>query len=182
MASIHQRTVDFLRDISTIVNSDGRFIYGRQLHSSIDYANNSEPNSNDPSPTISLLPFTITISTDPDSSFDSTNISLIFSRGADVIDSPEREEEIITEMSQIAENFVEVIREEQLKPISFDIGNVQMQAEYHFWMGTNSGVVTTFTLNIKKDCNGGQPILVWILASSIWNDSGVWLDGQTWND
>lgn len=27
-----------------------------------------------------------------------------------------------------------------------------------------------------------SPILSWILASNSWNDSGVWVDSETWND
>ena len=25
-------------------------------------------------------------------------------------------------------------------------------------------------------------VLLWILATSFWDDSGTWIDGETWND
>lgn len=159
MASIHERTVDFLRETAAIVNPNGRFIYGRELQNSFNsYPTNSTANSSkeNSKPLISLLPFEISPSTSPDSSFDTASISLIFSRSADVADDASREEEIMNEMSEIAENFLLVINEGQQKPILYDIENIRMQAEYQIWMGTNSGYVVTFTLNIKKDCNTSE--------------------------
>ena len=29
---------------------------------------------------------------------------------------------------------------------------------------------------------GGAPVTPWILAANIWNDAGIWIDTETWND
>ncbi len=151
MASAHQRTVEYLKGIGEAVNPNGRFIYGREVHGSFDYANNSKPNSESPNPLISLLPFDISDANNPDNNFDSANISLIFTRSADVADNAEREEAIINEMSELAESFKMVLKEGE-KPAGFSVSNFRQQAEYLIHMGTNSGVVLTFTLFIMQPC------------------------------
>ena len=153
MASVHENVVNLLRDTASIINPSGRFIYGRELYSSFDYGNNSAPNSNsvDSKPIISLLPFSVTINNDPDTVYNNTSISMIFSRSADVADSASREETILSEMASLAENFIFLL-DNASKPITYTIGNVQMQPEYQFWRGTNSGYSVTFTLNMKQDC------------------------------
>ena len=61
MASIHERIVNILRDTATIVNPDGRFIYGREVHNTLDYPNMSQPSDEEAKALISLLPFQITM-------------------------------------------------------------------------------------------------------------------------
>ena len=151
MASVHESIVDLLRTTASVVNPNGRFIYGRELHSSIDYGNNLKPSDDIGKPCISLLPFTINKSFNPDSSFDSAEISMIFSRAADVQDNAEREEDILNQMGALCEVYVSLLYNAE-KPIGHVIGNVNMQAEYQMWMGTNSGFVATFTLSMKQDC------------------------------
>lgn len=151
MASIHQNIVDLLRTVATVVNSSGRFIYGRELHSSYDYANNTIASDINGKPLISLLPFVITKSTNEDLSFDSAEISMIFSRSADVQDSASKEEQILSEMSALCEVFISLLQDAS-KPVGHVISDVRMQAEYQMWMGTNSGFVTTFTLSMLQNC------------------------------
>jgi len=167
MASIHQNIVNLLRTVATVVNPSGRFIYGRELHSSYDYANNTIASDISGKPLISLLPFVITKSTDENSSFDSAEISIIFSRSADVEDNASREEKILDEMSELCELFVSLLQDGS-KSISHVISNVRMQAEYQIWMGTNSGFVTTFTLSMLQNCDPASlPGLQFQLKSSL---------------
>lgn len=151
MASIHERIVNVLRDTATIVNPDGRFIYGREVHNTLDYPNMSLPSSEDAKALISLLPFQITRTNNPDNNYDSASISMVFSRSADVQDNAAKEEEIMNEMAALAETFLSDLIDADA-PISFNLSDVQMQAEYQVWMGTASGYVVTFTFNILKDC------------------------------
>ena len=151
MASIHQKIVNLFRTVATVVNPSGRFIYGRELHSSYNYDNNTIASDISGKPLISLLPFVITKSTNEDSSFDTAEISMIFSRSADVQDNASREEEILSEMSALCEVFVSLLQDGS-KRVGHVISDVRMQAEYQMWMGTNSGFVTTFTLSMLQDC------------------------------
>ena len=151
MASIHERIVSVLRDTATIVNPEGRFIYGREVHNTLDYPNMSLASSAEDKALISLLPFTITRTNNPDSSYDSAAISMVFSRSADVQDNAAREEEILNEMAALAETYIYLLIEAS-KPITYSLSDVQMQAEYQVWMGTASGYVVTFTFSIKQEC------------------------------
>ena len=151
MASIHERIVNILRDTATIVNPDGRFIYGREVHNTIDYPNMSQPSDQEAKALISLLPFQITRTNNPDNNFDSAAISMVFSRSADVQDNAAKEEAIMNEMAALAETYVYLLIEAS-KPITYSLSDVQMQAEYQVWLGTASGYVVTFTFNIKQEC------------------------------
>lgn len=151
MGSIHERIVNVLRDTATIVNPTGRFIYGREVHNTLDYPNMSLPSSEEAKALISLLPFQITRTNNPDNNYDSASISMVFSRSADVQDNAAKEEEIMNEMAELAETFLSDLIDADA-PISFNLSDVQMQAEYQVWMGTASGYVVTFTFNILKDC------------------------------
>lgn len=151
MGSIHERIVNVLRDTATIVNPTGRFIYGREVHNTLDYPNMSLPSSEEAKALISLLPFQTTRTNNPDNNYDSASISMVFSRSADVQDNAAKEEEIMNEMAELAETFLSDLIDADA-PISFNLSDVQMQAEYQVWMGTASGYVVTFTFNILKDC------------------------------
>ena len=151
MASVHERIVTVIRDTAITVNPAGRFIYGRELFSSFDYGNNSTPNSDEPNTLISLLPFTITKNTNADTVFDSASLLMVFSRSADVVDDPTREEAIINEMAAVAETVINLL-DFSSKPITFTIGNVQLEPNYHHWMGTNTGYIASFTINMKQEC------------------------------
>lgn len=151
MGSIHERIVNVLRDTATIVNPTGRFIYGREVHNTLDYPNMSLPSSEEAKALISLLPFQITRTNNPDNNYDSASISMVFSRSADVQDNAAKEEDIMNEMAELAETFLSDLIDADA-PISFNLSDVQMQAEYQVWMGTASGYVVTFTFNILKDC------------------------------
>lgn len=151
MASIHERIVSVLRDTATIVNPEGRFIYGREVHNTLDYPNMALPNADAPETLISLLPFQITRTNSPDNNYDSASISMVFSRSADVQDNAEREEAILNQMAAVAENYIELLITAS-KPITYSLSDVQMQAEYQVWMGTASGYVVTFTFSILKGC------------------------------
>lgn len=151
MASVHERIVTVIRNTANAVNPNGRFIYGRELFSSFDYGNNSTPNDDEQKTLISLLPFTITKSTDSSNVFDSASLLIVFSRGADVADNQEREEEIVNEMAAVCEIFISLL-DEASKPITYTIGNVSLDPNYHFWMGTNTGYIASFTFNIKQEC------------------------------
>ena len=151
MASIHERIVNVLRDTATIVNPDGRFIYGREVHNTLDYPNMSLASSAEDKALISLLPFTITKTNNPDNNYDSAAISMVFSRSADVQDNAAKEEAILNEMAALAETYIYLLIEAS-KPITYSLSDVQMQAEYQVWMGTASGYVVTFTFSIKQEC------------------------------
>ena len=151
MASIHERVVNVLRDTATTVNPDGRFIYGREVHNTLDYPNMTTASDSDAEALISLLPFQITRTNNPNSSYDSASISMVFSRSADVQDNASKEEDILNQMATLAESYLDVLIDADA-PITFTLSDVQMQAEYQVWMGTASGYVLTFTFNILKDC------------------------------
>ena len=151
MASIHERIVSVLRDTATIVNPDGRFIYGREVHNTLDYPNMSLASSAEDKALISLLPFTITRTNNPDNNYDSASISMVFSRSADVQDNAAKEEAILNEMATLAETYVTSLIDASA-PIAYSLSDVQMQAEYQVWMGTASGYVLTFTFNIIGEC------------------------------
>jgi len=151
MASIHERIVSVLRDTGTIVNPDGRFIYGREVHNTLDYPNMSLASSAEDKALISLLPFTITRTNNPDNNYDSASISMVFSRSADVQDNAAKEEAILNEMATLAETYVTSLIDASA-PIAYSLSDVQMQAEYQVWMGTASGYVLTFTFNIIGEC------------------------------
>jgi len=151
MASIHERIVNVLRGTATTVNPDGRFIYGREVHNTLDYPNMSLASSGEDKALISLLPFTITRTNNPDNNFDSAAISMVFSRSADVQDNATKEEAILNEMATLAETYVTTLIDASA-PIAYNLSDVQMQAEYQVWMGTASGYVVTFTFNIIREC------------------------------
>jgi len=151
MASIHERIVSVLRDTATTVNAEGRFIYGREVHNTLDYPNMSLASSAEDKALISLLPFTITRTNNPDNNYDSAAISMVFSRSADVQDNAAKEEAILNEMATLAETYVTTLIDASA-PIAYNLSDVQMQAEYQVWMGTASGYVVTFTFNIIGDC------------------------------
>jgi hypothetical protein len=151
MASVHETIVTIIRETAATVNPSGSFLYGSELDASFLYPQNSTPNSEEPKTQISLLPFTITKNTNSNLSYDSSNLSMVFSRSADVADTPQRKEIIMNEMASIAETFISIL-DEASAPISYSIGNVQMEANYHFWMGTNSGYIVTFQINVIKSC------------------------------
>jgi hypothetical protein len=133
------------------VNPDGRFIYGREVHNTLDYPNMTKPSDSEAGALISLLPFQITRTNNPDSHYDSAAISMVFSRSADVQDNAAKEEEIMNEMAELAESYLDVLINAS-SPITFTLSDVQMQGEYQVWMGTASGYVLTFTFNVLKSC------------------------------
>jgi hypothetical protein len=151
MASVHEKIVTIIRETAATVNPSGSFLYGSELDASFYFQNNSTPNSEEQKTQISLIPFTITKNTNSNLSYDSSNLSMVFSRSADVDDTPQRKEIIMNEMASIAEAFISIL-DEASAPISYSIGNVQMEANYHFWMGTNSGYIVTFQINVIKSC------------------------------
>lgn len=144
--SIHSQIVSIIETSANAINPTGRFIYGRELN---DTLNTIDPATVDP--LISLLPFTITRNTSSDVVFNSAAISMVFSQQADVIDDATADEAIMDSMATLAESFIDDLLGAD-KKVTYFIENVQMQAEYQFWMGTNSGYVLTFTIQVTKPC------------------------------
>lgn len=144
--AVHSQIVTIIRDNANAVNPDGRFVYGRELHDTLDTV---DPATTEP--LISLLPFTITRNTSSDTVFNSANISMVFSQDADVDNNASEDEAIMDAMATLAEAFIDRVLTPD-KKITYFIENVQMQAEYQFWMGTNSGYVVTFTIQVTKPC------------------------------
>jgi hypothetical protein len=150
-SSIHSTVKTIIEATANTVNPDGRFVYGRDIFQSHTYGSNTTASDADGNPLISLLPFVINWDNSADSSYHSADISMVFSRSADPQDTAERESAIMDEMSLLAENFLEVLDNANI-PIQYAITNTRMQGENQFWLGTNTGVVVTFTLNILKVC------------------------------
>ena len=46
----------------------------------------------------------------------------------------------------------------------------------------DSIIKTIFKDKIIKDFDSVAPVEVWIMADGTWNDLGVWIDTETWND
>lgn len=157
MASTHERIVNLIRDIAEVVNPNGRFIYGREVHASFDYNGYSVANSESSTPLISLFPVRVTDENNPDLVFDRTPITMMILRSADVADSAAREEEIVNEMAQIAEDFKVILKEGEI-PVEFSVSNIEYEPNYLIHMGTASGVIMTFNLSIIQECptNGQQ--------------------------
>lgn len=45
------------------------------------------------------------------------------------------------------------------------------------------GLALGFNKEVKSNSTGGTPPAdPWILTGGIWNDSGIWIDEETWND
>jgi hypothetical protein len=150
--SIHETVRSLIQTTAMSVNPDGRFVYGRDIFQSHTYGGNTRASDADGNPLISLLPFIINWTSEgAESVYNGVDISMVFSRSADPQDTAERESAIMDEMGLLAENFMEVLDNANI-PIQYAITNTRMQGENQFWLGTNTGVVVTFTLNILKAC------------------------------
>lgn len=150
--STHSNIVTLIRNIATAVNVDGRFIYGDDIFQTVDYPNQSEASSEQNKALISLLPFTLTISNNDDMNYNNATLNMLFTRSSDVDSTALEQEDIVDSMMSLAELFIAVL-DAQAKPVSYLIGDIQLEGQRNIYMGTVSGVIASFRIDIRKDCD-----------------------------
>ncbi|GEM_PF-3559150 len=148
--SIHSTIVTLIRTKAAAVNPTGEFIYGDDVFQTINYVEQAESGATAKA-LISLLPFTYTLLTNQSGSFNAASLNMIFTRSADATDTALRHEAIVNEMSTLAESFVTELNN-QTGAITYDIGNVSLEGVKQIYMGTVSGCIASFTINIIKAC------------------------------